>query len=437
MSNNVQTLFDFMSLSPAGYEVDQHRVDNARRLVIPVNGGWHHSNLPSNDVCYQASAEYKGTGKKAYALRAVLVIPGSSPAILWVGCTCPDWLDSGGWCLEPPRPCKHLLAWGMHLTLPVSTTVGDILPVKNNPLDSPVVEEEPLPPMSYQDTVKLAVERAVNELAAQIWEIAQSGAIPFLIGPTGCGKTSANRQMAIDHGMAFVEHAGSDAWTESDLVGIVHVNGQKFPGPIAVACERAGEQKVHLLLDEFPRNNRRVQDGLMRFLLVTPGKIAQAMGVPCNGDDIHITSAPFWGDAWVRTEDVTICLAGNPWGTEIDPALIRRTEPIRVGFDDRVAQQFSSRIRVAVETSWTAVREGTMALPIEYQAMIKATGPDDLALVANYVRRLSILDPAGADGYVSTLEGLSIGITRDDLLKSLPANVGGLGLLTQDAPLPF
>jgi hypothetical protein len=58
-------------------------------------------------------------------------------------------------------------------------------------------------------------------------------------------------------------------------------------------------------------------------------------------------------------------------------------------------------------------------------------------MVANYVRRLSFLDPAGADGYVSTLEGLSIGITRADLQDSLPANAGSLGLLTREAPVPF
>jgi hypothetical protein len=35
------------------------------------------------------------------------------------------------------------------------------------------------------------------------------------------------------------------------------------------------------------------------------------------------------------------------------------------------------------------------------------------------------------------LEGLSVGITRDDLQKCLPAKVGRLGLLTQEAPVPF
>jgi hypothetical protein len=70
--------------------------------------------------------------------------------------------------------------------------------------------------------------------------------------------------------------------------------------------------------------------------------------------------------------------------------------------------------------------------------MIKASGADDLALVANYVRRLSFLDPAGADGFVSMLEGLSVGITRDDLVAALPAAAGGLGFpLTADSAVPF
>jgi len=432
-----QTLLDFMNHSPAHYQVDSHRLGSAKRFTIPAVK-WEPVNNGNGTGYFKAQTEYQGNAKKPYTLTAILMTSAiSSSAEFWVGCTCPDWLDSGGWTLEPPRPCKHLLSWGACQPMLVNQTGGDITPIKRDPRKGTPAEEEPRPPMTFTDAVRQAVTRAVNELAAQIWDISQSGAIPFLIGPTGCGKTSANRQMALDHGMAFIEHAGSDAWTESDLVGIVHVNGQEFPGPIAVACERAQQQRVHLLLDEFPRNNRRVQDGLMRFLLVTPGHVAQAMGVPCGRRDIHITSAPFWGDAWVKAEEISICLAGNPWGTEIDPALIRRTEPVRVDFDPRVADNFSMRVHTAIQASWTAVSEGAMALPIEYQAMIQATGPDDLTLVANYVRRLSFLDPAGADGFVSTLEGLSIGITRDDLQKCLPSKVGGLGLLTQEIPVPF
>ncbi|MGB8215496.1 MAG: AAA family ATPase [Anaerolineales bacterium] len=432
MSNPVKTLFDLVQANPAAYQLDTNRYSSARKISIP-GAAWQRSTVP-NAVIYQVSQPYKGSGSKAYTLRAV-VMRHDNQADVWMGCTCPDWLDSGGWCMTPPRLCKHLIAWSQKMDLPAINTT--FVPVATNPVDGTPSEDEPLPPLPFPDMVKLSVDRAVRELADQIWGITQSGAVPFLVGPTGCGKTSANRLMAIEHGMLFVEHAGSDAWTESDLVGIVHTNGQKFPGPIATACEWASEgRQVHLLLDEFPRNNRRVQDGLMRFLLNTPGNIALAMGVPCDGHDIHITSAPFWGEAWARAEDVTICLAGNPWGTDLDPALIRRTEPVRVDFDHRVADHFSPRIRTAIQASWEAVRQGNMALPIEYQAMTRAAGPDDLALVATYVSRLSFLDPAGADGFVSTLEGLSVGVTRSDLQAALPVG-RGLGLPLADASIPF
>ncbi len=432
-----QTLLDFMNQSPFHYQIDSSRLRNAQKLNVSAVQ-WEPVDRGDGTGYFKAEAQYQGNGKKAYQLTAVLMTcASSSNAELWIGCTCPDGLESGGWTQDPPRPCKHLLAWGASQPMLADPAGTMITPVRRDPRKKAPAEEEPQPPLSFNETVRQAVTRAVNELARQIWDIAQGQAIPFQIGPTGCGKTSANRQMALDHSMAFIEHAGSDAWTESDLVGIIHVNGQEFPGPIAVACERARQQKVHLLLDEFPRNNRRVQDGLMRFLQVTPGHVAQAMGIPCEGLDIHITSAPFWGDAWVKAADISICLAGNPWGTEIDPALIRRTEPVRVEFDPRVADNFSKRVQTAIQASWTAARDGSMALPIEYQAMIQAAGPDDLALVANYVRRLSFLDPAGADGFVSTLEGLSVGITRDDLQKCLPARVGGLGLLNREIPVPF
>ena len=88
------------------------------------------------------------------------------------------------------------------MDLPAINTT--FVPVATNPVDGTPAEDEPLPPMPFLDMVKLSVDRAVRELADQIWGITQSGAVPFLIGPTGCGKTSANRLMAIDHGMLFV-----------------------------------------------------------------------------------------------------------------------------------------------------------------------------------------------------------------------------------------
>src|SRR5512141_1732733 len=189
-----QTLLDFMNQSPAHYQVDSHRLGSARRVNIPAVK-WEPVNHGNGTGYFKAQTEYHGNAKKPYTLTAILMTcAASSGAEFWVGCTCPDWLDSGGWTLEPPRPCKHLLSWGASQPMLLHPTGGEIIPVRRDPRNRVMADEEPQPPLSFTDTVRQAVTRAVNELASQIWEISRREAVPFLSGPTGCGKTSANRQ---------------------------------------------------------------------------------------------------------------------------------------------------------------------------------------------------------------------------------------------------
>ena len=148
----------------------------------------------------------------------------------------------------------------------------------------------------------------------------------------------------------------------------------------------------------------------MRPLLVTPAEVAQAMGL--WDEDIRLTSAPFWGDEWAPAESVRVSLACNPWGTPIDPALVRRTEPITVDFAESVARLFNSPVQEAITASWRSVKDGTLALPIEYKALSAARGPDDRGLVAEYVHRLAVVDPPGAQGFAGMLAGLGLDVEK-------------------------
>ncbi len=321
-------------------------------------------------------------------------------------CPCIDW-KQGGMHETPQRPCKHLLAAFERVQIPdgYSVTPGD-LPVREDDTDNA---------LDWPVRIGDAIGKAIQHLADQLWEVIEAGEVPLVIGPTGCGKTSAARLIATERMCGqLVEHSGADSWTDSDLVGFVHANGQRFPGPVATACDTAmlTDTPVLLFLDEFTRYNRRVQDGLMQFLLPIQANVATAMGYETTSP-IRRAQAPFWGDIWADTSRLKVVLACNPWGTELDPALVRRTEPIQIGFDPNVASLLGSKLQAAVTASWRATEDGSLPLPIEYQALSKTRSPNDLGLVAGYIRRLKVLDPGAAEAYLAMLGGL--GIKQDEL----------------------
>jgi hypothetical protein len=190
-------------------------------------------------------------------------------------------------------------------------------------------------------------------------------------------------------------------------VGVEMPSGKRMPGPIGNALTHAREmdEPVLLFLDEFLRYNSRAQESLMRLLLPIPAEITRVMGVSYDGA-IRATSAPFWGDEWAPAEAVSIVLAANPWGNVPDPALVRRTVPILVGFDNNVAGLFSQKIRAAIDLSWKGTTDGTLPLPIEYGELARAQSADDPAILARYNQRLMALDPAAAKGFETLLGNL-------------------------------
>jgi hypothetical protein len=272
-------------------------------------------------------------------------------------CTCADWLQSGGW--TENRLCKHLLALAT-----ATRNIPDGL-VPKTPKAKEPVESEPADPQAHHpappepepvfgEKVARAVGAAIHGLADRVREVLEAGYVPLLIGPTGCGKTSAIRRVAVESGCRLVEHAGADSWSDSDLVGVVMPGGKAMPGPVAQALGHAREmgEPVLLFLDEFTRYNPRAQESLMRLLLPISAEVTAALGLGHDGE-VRATSAPFWGDEWAPAGLTRIALACNPWGTALDPALVRRTVPVDVSFDASVAELFNGTLRAAIELSWT------------------------------------------------------------------------------------
>jgi hypothetical protein len=259
--------------------------------------------------------------------------------------------------------------------------------------------------------VRRAIGQAVARLADLVEPILQADKTPFLIGPTDVAKTSAIRLVAVRHGWAFEALDGMSSYADADLVGLKTDHGV-YASVIARAFRRArGGECVLLFLDELTRLNQRAMDVLMRPLLPIPCEIAWAQRVPADdGQTVRMVEAPMWGLDWAPVNRCKVALACNPWGSALDPALVRRTVPLEVGFDPAVAALFQKSARDAIETSWKLVTEGQLPLPIGYTLLAEAADPTDLGFAPTYIAQLRAIDRPAAEGFRKLLEGMGIRI---------------------------
>lgn len=326
-------------------------------------------------------------------------------------CECEDYRQRYAVGNDFVQPCKHLIA----LMKRVEIEDVDALAARMTPVAAATPNtSNPTPATNADDHLPFGkrlsgqISAAVNDLAARVISVVEGGRVPFLVGPTGCGKTSAVSQAALNLGARFVEMAGADSWTDSDLVGVVMPNGTRLPGPIGNAMMHVQlmDEPVLLFLDEFLRLSPRAQESMMRILQPKSAEIANAMGIQHVGP-IRVTSAPFWGEIWSPAEKLMIVLAANPWGNIPDSALLRRVEPISVDFSNSVLALFQGKAQSAIEISWKGVKDGSLPLPIEYGELSRATDPHDVSFLDRYIARLQVLDPAAATGFLTLLNNTS------------------------------
>jgi hypothetical protein len=392
------TIYDWLkSHHHAGFRLDPARLERGQELALKLRRDFA-VQLVDMGERVRKYACYAPNFKHNYDVEWLLQVD-SGLTTITPACTCPDWLERGR---LNNMPCKHLLAVAMRSgELPAE--VASSTPQHMPPL--PLEADPPALDAPFGERVSAAIAQAVDELSARVLAVLREGYVPLLLGPTGCGKTSALRQAALQIGCLLVEHAGADSWSDSDLVGVEMPGGKRMPGPLANALTHAREtgEPVLLFLDEFPRYNPRAQEALMRLLLPIPAQAAAAMGIPCSGA-VRAASAPFWGEEWAPADLVHIALAGNPWGNPLDPALVRRTVPLMIDFDARISALFGSTLQAAIGLSWSGTRDGSLPLPIEYGELARANAPEDTAVLGRYLNRLRAIDPAAAGGFETLLK---------------------------------
>ncbi len=375
--------------------VDQRRVERAQEIV----------DLGRVRVSTATAQEIAGEIVGRY--RTSITLDATNPAVLDLECDCPDWQQRGQ---HFSQPCKHLLALALKVG-PVPDT-GNILVLGAGPAQAAppttATPPSPVPAATFRDKILQAVAGAIAALADQVEAVLAAGEVPFLIGPTGCGKTSAVRLVATRNAWGFEEVSGSPSFADADLAGVKMAGGVEIAGPFARAFRRArdGEQ-VLLFIDEFLRFNTRAQDILVRPLLPTPPSVAQAMGIRTD-EFVRLLEAPLWGVEWAPCSRAKLALACNPWGSVLDPAVVRRVTPVPVAFAPAVARLFTTPVQNAIEASWKAVQGGQLPLPIEYQALTTAEAPDDRRFLAGYFGRLGAIDPAAAEGFRKVLQGIGV-----------------------------
>ncbi len=374
--------------------VDPRRIERAQEIV----------DLGRVRVSTATAQEIAGEIVGRY--RTSITLDATNPAVLDVECDCPDWQQRGQ---HFSQPCKHLLALALKVGAVPDNGVVLITPPAPTPATPPPTTPPPsATPTTFRDRILQAVAAAIAALADQVEAVLAAGEAPFLIGPTGCGKTSAVRLAATRNAWGFEEVSGSPSFADADLAGVKMAGGVEIAGPFARAFRRArAGEHVLLFIDEFLRFNTRAQDILMRPLLPTPPDVAQAMGIRTD-EFVRLLEAPLWGVEWAPCSRAKLALACNPWGSVPDPAIVRRVTPVPVAFAPAVARLFTTPLQNAIEASWKAVQGGQLPLPIEYQALTTAEAPDDRRFLAAYFGRLGAIDPAAAEGFRKVLQGIGV-----------------------------
>jgi hypothetical protein len=383
-------------LRDAGFTIDQRRLDRVfRDPKGPITGKVSVTATP---------AEIQGLVKGVY--HAVIRLQGGQ--VTDCDCDCPDWFQSGG---KAARiPCKHILATAVDAPWPF------VSPAPAPARAAAALDDEPHSPgapdpdtLTFNQRVRRAIGQAVARLADLVDPILRADRTPFLIGPTDVAKTSAIRLVAIRNGWAFEALDGMSSYADADLVGLRTDHGI-YASVIARAFQRArGGECVLLFLDEVTRLNQRALDVMMRPLLPIGCEVAWAQRVPADdGQAVRMVEVPMWGLDWAPVSRCKVALACNPWGAPLDPALVRRTVPLEVGFDPAVAALFQKPARDAIETSWKLVTEGQLPLPIGYTLLAEASDPADLSFAPIYFAQLRAIDRPAAEGFRKLLEGMGV-----------------------------
>ena len=255
--------------------------------------------------------------------------------------------------------------------------------------------------------LRLGVGTAIASLANAIGAYLMEGEAPLVIGPTGVGKTTALHRVAETLNFGMEEVAGSESWTEADLIGTWTPAREWAWGPIGRAFNRAQQgETVIMFVDEVTRFNPRAADILLRAIQPLDASLARRMGiqVPTTVDEVFVAEAPLLGyRQWAPADNLLWVAAGNPGVNPLDPALVRRFLVLEARLERSILDVLPPEVQTLIGSLWDSYEIGELPLPLEYQQLTRARGAVDLFQL--YHARLRALDPVAAEAVARVLEG--------------------------------
>jgi hypothetical protein len=314
---------------------------------------------------------------------------------LYGKCSCQDYTTRQ---MALELPCKHLVAVAMWLDQR-GTSPEDLV----TPGAAVVANSSTWPNVA----LRLAVGEAIAKLANDIGAFLLEGEAPLVIGPTGVGKTTALHRVAETLNFGMEEVAGSESWTEADLIGTWTPAREWVWGPIGRAFNRAQQgETVIMFVDEVTRFNPRAADILLRAIQPLESSLARRMGiqVPSSVDEVFVAEAPLLGyRQWAPADNLLWVAAGNPGVNPLDPALVRRFLVLEAQLDRSVLDALPSAVQTLIGSLWDSYETGELPLPLEYQQLTRARSADDLFRL--YHARLRALDTVAAEAVARVLAG--------------------------------
>lgn len=335
----------------------------------------------------------RGTVKRIFDTMITI----SNNKIVECACTCPDWRSNGARRIV----CKHIMATAVD-------GYGAYVAIHHADMDKNTTTTTTDVKLDFRRELVAAIHNAVEQLSYRVETVLNTDKVPLLIGPTDTAKTSAVRMVAVRNNWGLEILDGMSSFADADLVGL-RTNTGVYPSAIARAFARArAGETVLLFLDELTRFNQRALDVLMRPLLPVPVDVALGQRIPAD-EPVRQVEVPLWGLDWAPLSKCKIALACNPWGTVLDPALVRRTVPLEVNFDSALLSFFDTPARDIIEKSWQLVKEGQLPLPLGYTLLSQATSSTDINdIMQYYFAQLRAIDRTVAEGFIKLLEGLGV-----------------------------
>lgn len=310
-------------------------------------------------------------------------------------CSCQDFTTRQ---MALGLPCKHLVAVSMWLD-GRGASLEDLV----QPGAATAVAGNAWP----NGALRLAVGQAIANLANTIGAFLLEGEAPLVIGPTGVGKTTALHKVAETLNFGMEEVAGSESWTEADLIGTWTPAREWVWGPIGRAFNRAQQGETTIIfVDEVTRFNPRAADILLRAIQPLEASLARRMGinVPSTVDEVFVAEAPLLGyRQWAPADNLLWVAAGNPGVNPLDPALVRRFLVLEAQLDRSVLDALPSAVQTLIGSLWDSYETGELPLPLEYQQLTRARSADDLFQL--YHARLRALDTVAAEAVARVLAG--------------------------------